>query len=178
MSSEFLYSIVTLIGVVIGGAITIAVNIFNNKHENRRRILEEQLVAYKEISKTIINIKFNLETSIAKIAKLKMEKQEDRKSENLFSVEYNKLSDMPATIYNLFSYACFIDKKVLIEINNLYLQVAKSLNPEKMLSKENFIANENACNNVLTSIASVLKISTGGIKIENPNKLINQHFKI
>lgn len=166
-----------LIGIIFGGAISIITTYFNHRALKHSRVLEEKLSIYKNISKTIIEEKLEFESSVGQIALIK-NKLSDNKITNdeghkLFQAEIDRLSVSHNKIYSLFIYSYILEGHTTNKLNELYILLARAMNPTIMLQKEHLQKIEQAFEGVISSLSLSLGIKTQ-IKIDNPNKLINE----
>ncbi len=168
-----------LIGTIIGGAISIATDYFNNRASKTRQILDEKLSVYKKIAQVIIEEKLKFESTVGEIALLKQNLSAKKISEDEahknFQLKIDCLSETHNKVYSLFVYSYFLEKKIIDKINNLYTLLAQAMNPNIMLQKEKLQKIEVAFESILESLATSLGIKNQ-IKIINPNKLCNEAF--
>lgn len=172
-----------LLGVIIGGSITLIANHLSNRQAIKRRILDEQLLAYREISKVIIQTKILFEENLGSIAKAKMLYDEKEISEGEFKKRFNeyfdKLEDSHKEFYKLFYYAHIIDKNVFDNIKLLYESMSRALNPSYILNKQKFDELVSDFNKSLSSISHTIGTNRKGtlITIPNPHVLVHRVFE-
>jgi hypothetical protein len=170
-----LQSIPVLVGVIIGGLISVFIGIANNVHQKKMRILDEQMLIYKEISKKIVENKLKYEETIGEIVK-------DRNEPKLTKEQRINLIDELTNIhkqyyFEFFQYAFLLPKEILEPLEKLFQLMGKALNPEYAFNTVFFENLENSYNEIEISLSKKIGCNNCNIKIQNPHFLVNQNFK-
>lgn len=170
-----LQSIPVLVGVIIGGLISVFIGIANNVHQKKMMILDEQMLIYKEISKKIVENKLKYEETIGKVA--------DEMNNKSFTIEQgNKLWDELFKIYkqfyyDVFQYSFLLKEEVYKSLLNVFELMAQAQNTKSALTKDFFDKLTNSFNEVEISLSKEIGCNNCNIKIQNPYFLVNQNSK-
>ncbi|MCF6244442.1 MAG: hypothetical protein L3J43_05345 [Sulfurovum sp.] len=172
---DIIINLIPIIGVIVGGLITIVVTKMNKKDEQNNQILKERFKVYSKISTIIVTQKIETERTIANIAKLKLEQRESKINEkhakNNFNKEYDSFIAIRDKIWSLYIYSYILHPKENDAINKLNQYISFMANPQNMLNEDNFNKLSALFEDVLKSINNTLNAnSKSDIKIPNPNK--------
>lgn len=172
------------LGVILGAFLTagttLGVQYLTQRYTVQNRILEESLVAYSDVFKTVAETKLAYEENLGQIAKVKLrldgkELTEPQAKEEFFKY-YDVLEKQHREFYRLFYFSYLLDEAVLDNLNHLYSLMSRAMNPAEFLNKKNFDDLVESFNTTLSSIAWALNTHAVGTKIiiPNPNTLIKQ----
>ena len=176
-------SIGALLGVLIGGFITLVANLLNNRQAIKMRVLDEQLSAYRKIAREIISTKIVFEENLGNMAKARLSLDKGEISKEEFEERsygsFDNLENSYNKFYKLFYYAPIIDIKVFDNIKLLYESMSRALSPSYIFSGRKFAELVSVFNNSLSSISRAIGTNRKGtlIAIPNPHVLVHRAFE-
>ena len=175
---DIIISLIPIIGVIVGGLITLFVTKMNKKDEQKNHILKERFKAYSKISTTIVTEKLKIESTIGNIAKWQLKGNEGKinkeHASNNFYKEYDTFIAIRDKIWSLYIYSYILLPKENDAINKLNQYISFMANTQNMLNVDNLQKLSTLFEDVLQSINDTLNANTkSDIKIPNPHKTTN-----
>lgn len=171
-------AIAALVGACIGSVSSLGVTYLNSKYALKQKVLDNQLLHFKEISSVIVSSKRIFEEELAQLAQAKLKSIETNTemSQTTFLDSLTVLESQREIVYGLQIYLYVVPQNVSQSIQELQVIVAKSASPVQLFDKLQFDEFCEAFDQVLISMGAEIG-NAKSFSIQNPWMLAHSQFE-
>lgn len=178
VEKELIPVIAALVGACIGSVSSLGGTYLNSRYALKQKVLENQLLHFREIASVIVVSKRIFEEELAKLAQAQLKSIETNTemSQTTFLDSLTVLESQREIVYGLQIHLYAVPQSVSKSIQDLQAAVAKSASPVQLFDKSQFDEFIKAFDRVLISMGTAIG-NKKAFSIQNPWVLAHRQFQ-